>query len=208
MYKEYCLGIIAPAMCADMEVFRRGVMFAICSIRQATINVPDQLAILFDGEQDESPLFGHKFDAWAYISDNAKCAALWRDILDIPSLDGKANKSAAGAQRAIIALLRVPGLGIVKAAFVAQLMGFDVACLDSRNVKREGRNPRAYQTRGEKSGRKFSPAMVERYVAETHGRAEEYWNAWCRDVAEAYKRTPEEISALHLAIIPPNYVPF
>ena len=207
MYKKHCLGIIAPAMRADMEVFRRGVMFAICSIRQPTINVPDQLAILFDGEQDESPLFGHRFDAWAYISDNAKCAALWAHVRCF-GIDGAWHDPQDDCENAITALLRVPGLGIVKAAFVAQLMGFNVACLDSRNVKREGRNPRAYETRGTKGGRKFSPAMVERYVAETYGRAEEYWNAWCCGVAEAYKRTPEEISALHLAIIPPNYVPF
>lgn len=206
MYKQHCLGTIAPAMRADMEVFRRGVMFAICSIRQPTINVPDQLAILFDGEQDESPLFGHKFDAWAYISDNVKCAALWKKLCMLEDL--RIHPTPRLCEHAIIALLDIPGMGIVKAAFVAQLMGFGVACLDSRNVKREGRNPRAYETRGAKGGRKFSPAMVERYVSETYGRAEEYWNAWCRDMAEAYKRTPDEISALHLAIIPPNYIPF
>lgn len=106
----------------------------------------------------------------------------------------------------MMAMLEVPGLGIVKSAFVLQLMGFDVACLDSRNIKREGRNPRAFRTDGN------DPHMlrpkVARYLDETYGKAETYWDAWCRDVAEAYHLTPEAVSELHLSIVPNNYVPF
>lgn len=207
MYRDHCLDMIAPAMRADMTIFRRGVMFAICSIRQPTISVPDQLAILFDGAEDETPLFGSKFDAWAWISNDANCAALWRDLTYL--FDGMPIKRGKIAcEAAITCLLRIPGMGIVKAAFVAQLMGFDVACLDSRNVKREGRNPHAFETRGDKHGRKFTPAMVERYVTKTYGKAEAYWDDWCKDVALSYNRTPQEISALHLAILPSNFVPF
>lgn len=203
MYKAHCLGTIAPAMRDSMEVFRRGVMFAVCSIRQPTIGVPDQLAVLFDGAEDENPLFGSKFDAWAYISDNAKCAKLWRDLLDCNAVTSTRQD---GCELAILALLRVPGLGIVKAAFVAQLMGYDVACLDARNIARDKRNPRAYRTDG-KAPEALRP-KVKKYVAETYGRAAEYWDAWCVDVAEAYGRTPQEISELHLAIVPGDFVPF
>lgn len=206
------MPIIRDAMRADMEVFRRGVMFAICSIRQATINVPGQLGILFNGEEGESPLFGHKFDGWAWISDNSQCALLWKKLCFFAAItntiDRPGKPSFSATQSALIDLLAVPGLGIVKSAFVLQLMGFDVACLDSRNIKREGRNPRAYETRGTKSGRKINPVLVERYLLETYGRAAYYWDAWCHDVAQAYDRKPEEISALHLSIIPPNWVPF
>lgn len=46
------------------------------------------------------------------------------------------------------------------------------------------------------------------YVRETYGRAEEYWDAWCTDVAQTYGLTPEAVSELHLAILPDMYVPF
>ena len=201
MYREHCLGSIAPAMRADMTIFRRGVMFAVCSIRQATINVPGQLGALFEPTEDnhENPLFGHKFGAWEYINDDAKCVAIWRELTLL-------RNNVHGCQKAIMELLRIPGLGIVKAAFVAQLMGFNVACLDARNIKREGRNPRAYRTDG-KSPEALAP-KVRAYVLETFGRAEEYWDAWCKDVAQAYHLEPEAVSALHLSIIPSNYVPF
>lgn len=82
MYKDH-MPIIRDAMRGDLEVFRRGVMFAVCSIRQATINVPDQLGVLFDGEEGENPLFGHKFKAWEYISDNSRAALLWKNLTSL-----------------------------------------------------------------------------------------------------------------------------
>lgn len=199
MYREHCLEQIAPAMVSDLEVFRRGCMFAVCSIRQATINVPDQLAILFDGAEEESPLFGTKFKSFEDIM-GPLGTTIWSDIRAMESM------SPAACEYAIAQLLRVRGLGIVKAAFVAQLMGFDVACLDSRNVKREGRDPRTYRTDG-KTPLQLAP-KIRAYVRETYGRAEEYWNAWCHDVAAAYGLTPEGVSELHLAILPRDYVPF
>lgn len=198
MYKTE-MPAIRDAMRADLEVFRRGAMFAVCSIRQATINVPGQLAVLFDGAEDDNPLFGGKFASFDYLT-GPKAAPLWAD-LRFPQTHTKASCGYA-----ISRLLDVPGLGIVKAAFVAQLMGYDVACLDSRNVTREGRNPRAFRTDG-KTPAQLAP-KVRQYVTETFGKAELYWDAWCNDVAQAYKKTPQEISELHLSIIPPNWVPF
>lgn len=203
MYKTHCLATIAPAMQADVAIFRRGAMFAVCSIRQATINVPDQIAVLFDGREDENPLFGHKFGAYDAIM-GPMGAQIWANIRSLAR--GPRGNTKAQCEYAISSLLEIPGLGIVKAAFVAQLMGYNVACLDARNVAREGRNPRAYRTDG-RTPSQLAP-KVRAYVGETFGRAEEYWNAWCSDVAAAYDRTPEEISELHLAIVPKSYVPF
>jgi hypothetical protein len=190
MYREHA-PVIAAYMRENAFQFVRGCMFAICSIRQPVLKVPDQLDALYN-EEGENPLFGHKLDAWAYLSANGE--AVFRDVYaakDIPA--------------AILILCRVPGLGIVKAAFVLQLAGFDVACLDSRNITREGRNPRAYRSDGgkTKTGKAWE-RKIARYCAEVSGKAAEYWDAWCIDVANAYKRTPEDISALHLAICAPR----
>lgn len=202
MYKDHCVATIAPAMRQEPAIFRRGAMFAVCSIRQPTINVPDQLGVLFDGVEDENPLFGHKFKAFDFIMSNAAMAVHY-NLCRFYKADWDTNEKA---EQAIIALLACPGLGIVKAAFVAQLMGFDVACLDARNITRDQRNPRAFRTDGKRPEQ--LGAKVRAYVNETGGRAEEYWNAWCHDVAAAYGRTAQEISALHLAIVPANYIPF
>ncbi len=207
MYKDH-MPIIRDAMRADVQVFQRGVMFAVCSIRQPTVNVPDQLGILFDGDEGENPLFGHKFKAWEYISDNSRVALLWKKLnlfAVLNRFDG-VTPTRGATEAAMLCMLEVPGLGIVKSAFVLQLMGFDVACLDSRNVTREGRQPRAFRTDG-RNAASLRP-KVSLYLDETYGKAAHYWDAWCADVAEAYHLTAEEVSALHLSIVPNNYVPF
>lgn len=194
MYARH-VPIISEYMRASPEGFARGVLFVILSIRQKIRNVPAQLEAVTTGE-DTSYLFGHKREAYAYVSENA--VALLHAVT-----------TAQDECEALDALTRVPGLGVVKAAFVLQLMGFDVACLDSRNIKREGRNARAFRSDGEQ--RKTLPSFrrkIELYVGETKGKAEHYWDTWCADVATEYDMTADEVSALHLEIVPDDYIPF
>lgn len=181
----------------DLLTFRRGLTFVTCSIRQSIVNVPDQIAALWDNAAyDEHPLFGFKWHTWEYIlSDNAQ--ALFDRI-----------RGDYDPERLILAVSELPGIGIVKGAFVAQLMGANVACLDSRNVKRDNRPPRQYRSDGERKNTAAYKRKIARYVADVGGKAEVYWNEWCADVAPRYGMTPDEVSALHSSILPPNYIPF
>lgn len=191
MYATHVPAINA-CMRGSVDGFKRGVMFAVCSIRQPITLVPEQLAEVLQHGASAPGLFGHKLQAFDYLEDNA--ASLWRDVC-----------ATSDPCEAIARLCDVPGLGIVKAAFICQFLGFDVACLDTRNIKREGRNPRAYRSDG--PARKATKAFqrkIARYVAETAGKAEFYWNAWCEDVARVYKMSALEISELHLAILTPR----
>jgi hypothetical protein len=191
MYAEHN-PVIANGMREETAIFMRGVIFTICSIRQPFTSVPDQLEAVDRG--DLSPLFGHKLDAHAYLIDNAD--AMRQSIL-----------AAANNGERLEILLRVPGIGLVKGAFVLQLMGYDVACLDSRNIKREGRNPEAFRSRKART-RGWWQKKIAAYLKETEGHARFYWDRWCEDVAHTYKLTAEEVSAMHLAIVPDTYVPF
>lgn len=194
MYDNH-VPLISACMRETLEGFKRGLTFVVCSIRQSITVVPDQVAALWDNaEEEESPLFGHKWNAWQFIL-SPECEALWRRVRD-----------CYDAEKVIIEVSQIPGLGIVKAGFVAQLMGCDVACLDSRNEKRDGRKHRAYRSYGIKDTKAFR-RKIARYVADTGGKARYYWDIWCNEVAEARKIDPEKVSALHLAILPPNYVP-
>lgn len=92
-------------------------------------------------------------------------------------------------------------MGIVKAAFVAQMLGHDVACLDSRNVEREGLPARQWRTDGDaRKATRGHVRKVGRYIAATRGHARRYWNEWCAYVAQDYDLTPLAVSELHLAI--------
>lgn len=185
---------ISAAMRGDADIFRRGCLFALLSIRQPIRNVPAQMADVDERGDGSDYLFGFKRAAYAYIMD-------YGDQLRCDVMNAATNVARMEF------MCQVPGLGLVKAGFVLQLMGYDVACLDSRNVKREGRNPRAFRTDGKKTGPAFVRKLI-RYLVEVEGHAETYWDAWCRDVADAYDMTAHDVSALHLAILPDEYVPF
>lgn len=60
----------------------------------------------------------------------------------------------------------------------------------------------------ERSARRAHLKKIATYVSETEGRAREYWDEWCKDVAAAYNLKPAEVSALHLCIVPDDYIPF
>lgn len=185
---------ISNGMRSSREIFERGVMFAMLSIRTAVVTVPSQLDDVWAERADSKYLLGWKRDGYRHLVLNSP--RLWRELCAVPLSEPEA---------AMRLLITVPGLGIVKAGFVAQLMGFDVACLDSRNAEREGTNPKRYKIN------KGTPAFeraIKAYIAETEGRAAEYWDAWCDYVAADYKVTGLAISELHLAILPDDYIPF
>ena len=197
MYYASHVPAIAEGMRSDPAIFARGILFAVLSMRQPFVTVPDQMLDVIGPEGiglSSTNLFGFKRDAWRYTLEHV-------DELHADTL------AASSTADQIKVLCRIPGVGIVKAGFVLQLMGYDIGCLDTRNVKREGLNPRKYRT----DGRKGTPRverLIHEYVSEVGGRASELWDLWCEDVAATYKMTPWDVSALHLTVLPDSLIPF
>lgn len=186
--------LIEAAMRASVSGFKRGVMFAVCSMRQPVTRVPMQLDALDNGDARdmETILFGHKKSAFKYLEENA--TLMWGRCCNAPD-----------AATVILTLTDMPGMGIVKAGFIAQMLGHDVACLDSRNIQRRRLKPRRFATNGVKHGAAHL-RKVGRYIRETRGRSREHWNAWCDYVAPDYGMTGEAVSALHVCIAKPSGV--
>ena len=191
MYDDHVPQINA-GMRADPETFGRGVMFAICSIRQPIDRVPALLKdIDLNGELSTSLNPYMKFEGWRFLQGHT--SALWRDVCAMETRD------------ALVRLLCVPSLGIVKSAFVLQFLGHDIACLDTHNLRKLGLDYRAFRVDGNgKAGRPpVSSKKIDRYLklAARKGSARKFWDNWCNERAPAYAMTGEEISALHLEII-------
>lgn len=188
MYLDHVPNINA-AMRHSPDLFCRGVMFAVLSARVQFVRVPEQMKELTKRGAKAQCLWNWKADAFRYLTKNK--LQLWRDVC-----------AANDPEAALKILCQIPGLGIVKGAFVLQMLGHDVACLDVRNIQREGLAPRAYRTDGVKTGAAFE-RKVQRYVRQTFGRARELWDTWCREVADDYGMTAEDVSRLHLSAIVP-----
>jgi len=85
---------------------------------------------------------------------------------------------------AIDVLTNVPNLGIVKAAFVAQLVGLDVACLDSHNLDRLGLNRAALKfAKTVKPETKLKKIQDYVHLTQVTGGTEYWWDTWCNYVA-------------------------
>ena len=113
---------------------------------------------------------------------------------------------ANDAVGAIDALTSVNGLGIVKPAFVVQMCGLDVACLDSHNLTRLGLSQSHFKlskTVSHATKRKKIAEYVE-YTRETGG-AEYWWNTWCNYVAgnraNSSLNTGDAVSKYHVTAV-------
>ena len=173
-------------MRADLATFKRGVMFAILSARVQFPRVPDQCEELHKLGKEAKCLWGHKFGAYVYLEEHAN--QIWQETIQ-----------EYNTAKALYILTRIPGLGIVKAAFVLQMLGHDIACLDVRNIERDGRNPDAFKI--EKKHDKQFRIRIAKYISETQGKAQFYWDRWCMEVAVSYGSTAEAISLDHVNAI-------
>ena len=191
MYADH-VPIIAAGMRNDPAIFMRGVMFAVLSARQPFGRIKETCTELEEKGQEAKCLFSWKLGSYLWMQEHYK-KHWWNVIACNDPVD------------ALVTVCQCPGLGVIKGAFVLQLMGWDVACLDTRNVSRENLPKRAW--RSELLASKARPAFrrkCERYVAQTIGRAEELWNTWCNEVGPDYLMTGEECSKLHLTTIVPK----
>lgn len=167
------------------HVFHKGpdglvdvVEFVLCTIQAGLSTVKmqrDNIAV--DGLNSRF-LWGQKGDGLAYVMERKEY--LWGKVYAI----AERGYSDVDAIADVIELfMAVPNLGMVKAAFVAQCLGFNVACIDSHNLKRLGMSPQAV-----KVNLKAKPATIRKKVVEyihmTQIEGSEYWwDSWCEYVA-------------------------
>ncbi len=95
-------------------------------------------------------------------------------------------KASESPENAVGLLIQTPGLGIVKAAFVAQLLGYDVGCIDRHNVALY--NVKSSTITVPSS---LKPATRERKIeayvelCREIGGSEFLWDQWCAHVANS-----------------------
>ena len=145
-------------------------------------------------------MWGQKGKGYQYTKSHD--AYLWGKVNHIKETLG--TRSQAAAVAAIELFLPIPNLGMVKAAFVAQQLGFNVACIDSHNLVRlglEAKHVKLGKVKPETARRK-----VQAYVAMTQEKGSAYWwNSWCKYVAgnKANRKldTGAAVSAYHVTCV-------
>jgi hypothetical protein len=166
--------------------------FVVLTIRVTFARVAGAFKDVQRKGEDSAYLWGAKRQAYKDI--HADPETLHADLFDANVMD-----------TIDILATRVHGLGIVKSAFIAQMLGHDVACMDVRNITDAGLPERSWRTDG-KQWHKLRPATRERKIAEyvqftiETGGAEHWWNHWCHGIAPQFGGNADRVSKLHWSI--------
>lgn len=198
MYKEDVASI--KAMGTSPKGFVNVVAFTM-----ATIQMPLQTCLMQC--QDISVNGYNSKYLWGWKKDGYDYAVAYRNTIlhKLDRIRGDYYGQDAAA-KAVALLSHTPGLGVVKAGFVAQMLGFDVACLDRHNLRKLGMDERSIKLDAKANEKKRLDKSKE-YVALCNdtGGSEYWWNEWCGFVAGSkYNKrldTAEKVSKFHVECI-------
>jgi hypothetical protein len=162
------------------DAFVNTGLFVLLTIQAGLSTVKGSMAkVNYEGD-DANCLWGKKGDGYTYLKDNADY--LYGKMYDIA--DKKGYNSVEACADVVQLFMQVPNLGMVKASFLAQCLGFNVACIDSHNIKRLGLNPNVVKTPPATMKPATVRKKVEDYVVLTQKKGSQYWwDTWCEYVA-------------------------
>ena len=175
--------------------------FVLATIQQSLWQTPAIMASI-DAEGVESRfLWGMKENGYTYAVSEAEgiydtSMAIWMSFTD-DAIPYELTRFYAG----------LPGLGVVKGGFMAQLCFGVSGCIDTHNMALYGVEPKQFKASIFKSGSiKRRKRMLTEYMQliDSEGGCAALWDRWCEYV---YKRNNErydsayEVSALHVKAI-------
>ena len=199
MYREDVVAIEAyveqgPDALVDV------IEFVLCTIQAGLSTVKGQRQDIAAVGLESHFLWGKKAEGLLYAK--TKAAWLWGKL---SYLKEKGRNDPHIIAEATLLLMEVPNLGMVKASFVLQCLGFNTACIDSHNLKRLGLKPSAVKV-GYKLSPKAKETKVLAYIKLCQEKGAEYWwDSWCEYVAgnraNRYLTTADAVSAYHVECI-------
>jgi hypothetical protein len=173
---------------------KRSALFVLATIQQQLETVG---AIVADLEQQGTAsrfAFGFKANGIDYLNGNIE--TLYRDAM----------RARGKPQKLLSVFLRVPGLGIVKAGFLAQIFDNAVGCIDLHNVTLYGVPATALRYSKKTLKPKTKRAKRAGYVGlcASLGGSVALWSRWCDHVAAirpANWSSGFEVSQYHVDVI-------
>lgn len=198
-FRRDCLQIVKYAQ-ASPDGVADAACFTLLTIQQWLALVPRALDDVRKHGVDSRFAWGNKRKGIEFILANKR--ALWDDAR-------RAWEGETSLDDLILAYLAIPGLGVVKASFLAQMTIGNGACLDMHNLRSMGLSESAFKT--PKTLRVQSIRnRIKTYNAawQAYGDSAYWWDMWCDAyAARAQAKSPHkyangsEVSAQHLIVI-------
>ena len=179
MYQRDC-KLITQHIMASPDGFEDAGIFTLCTINMPLSRVITQRVSIREHGIESKWVSAQKGKGITYLSENKQ--ELHTLMLNIREALG--TDTIDGAQAAVDLFMRIPSIGMVKAGFIAQMCGFEVACLDRHNIRMLGLSETALLV-----SKTIKPELrlkkIRNYVELCRIKGAEYWwNTWCNYVAE------------------------
>ena len=208
MYQRDCNAIAQYAM-ASADGLYDVIEFTLCTINMPLSRVIQQRVSIKSEGIHSKWVSSTKAQGIEYAKANAQ--RLHEEINAIAQQHG--TDTIDGAQEAVDLFVSIPSIGMVKAGFIAQMCGFEVACLDRHNIRMLGLSETALLL-----NKKVKPELRKRkirdYVKLCRRKGAEYWwNTWCNYVADKggmNKSLPtgDAVSKYHVTAIKSDFNPY
>lgn len=197
MYRKQCLAMIAPHALASTSGLLSVITFVLLTIQTPLARVLDLMVDVRANGSRSAALWGSKRKGYEFA----------RDHIEVLFAAVSKAHEVGDTRGAVAVLSTIPGLGVVKASFVAQLCGLDVACLDSHNLRRLGMDETALKFPKTLSEAKRNE-RIDAYIKLTRdtGGSEYWWDTWCEYVASKGGQnraldTAEKVSEFHVVAL-------
>lgn len=201
MYQRDCTIITQHAMSTPDGLYD-SIEFCLCTINMPLSRVIQQrVSIKAEGVQSK---WVSRTKALGIEYAKANAQRLHEEINAIAELHGK--DTIDGAQEVVDLFVSIPSIGMVKAGFIAQMCGFEVACLDRHNIRMLGL-PETALLLNKKVKPELRRSKIRNYVKLCRRQGSEYWwNTWCNYVAEKggmnkSLTTGDAVSKYHVAAV-------
>jgi hypothetical protein len=197
MYQEHCVSGTQKFARESSEHLKLVILMVSLSIQQNWKSIGSQLLHVKKHGVDSHYLFGFKKDTYAYVDEHKD--KLYEQYIAVVDSD-KTDK--VKALELLKIFYEVPGLNLIKAGFVCQLVAGLVGCIDSNNeqVKEYRIKPNDIKLAKSVKSEKIRNKKMLKYISICHNiGTEKLWNNWCTLV---YKKRKWEnsftVSKVHI----------
>ena len=170
-----CMWIVEQLAQRGPDALPGIAALVLLSIQQPFSQMPRQMASVAKEGIASPYLFGSKAEGLAYVQEHK------RHLFRVVQACRAGKLSLEGL---ITEFLAIPGLGIAKTSFLAQMSVGDGACLDVLNLRRLGLNESAFKI-GKGLGAPFVARRIQAYNAvwQSQGDSAYWWDTWCDGLA-------------------------
>jgi hypothetical protein len=153
------------------------IRFTLCTIQQSLSGCDNQIKDIEKNGLKSKSLWGLKSKGLEYSINNKDY--LLKEVKLLTDNPNDIDTITKGVEL----FMAIPNIGLVKAGFIMQMLGFNIACMDMHNIKRLGLKSNVVNIPATLK-RTTKIKKIKAYIQLTQKKGTEYWwDSWCDYVA-------------------------